>query len=103
MARFDVYEYADEATPLALDVQADLLSGLNTCMVVPLRLKAEGSKDAGFERLRPLVDIEGKTYVLITDYAGAIRRDELGRRVGNIEDDYREEVIDALDFLFQGF
>ena len=35
MARFDVYEYKSINVPYVLDVQADLLSDLNTVVVVP--------------------------------------------------------------------
>lgn len=36
MARFDIYKYNNSGVPLVLDVQADLISGLNTCVVIPL-------------------------------------------------------------------
>jgi len=36
MARFDIFGYKSQKVPLVLDVQADLLHDLNTCVVVPL-------------------------------------------------------------------
>ena len=45
MARFDIYEYAGKSVPLVVDVQADLLSDLNTCVVVPLIPEAKAKKE----------------------------------------------------------
>ena len=36
MARFDVYRYSGREVDLVVEVQADLLSGLNTYVVIPL-------------------------------------------------------------------
>jgi len=37
MTRFDIYKYESKAAPLVIDVQADLLSDLNTGIVIPLK------------------------------------------------------------------
>ena len=59
MARFDIYKYASKATPLVLDVQADLLSGLNTCVVIPLVPEKQAKKEA-LPKLKPIIQIDGK-------------------------------------------
>ena len=61
MARFDTYRFADG---YLLDVQADLLDGLNTRMAVPLMPLETAPKPA--ERLNPLFTIEGSEYVMVT-------------------------------------
>ena len=102
MARFDVYEYKHGAFSLVLDVQADLLSDLATCVVVPL-ISKETLPMENFSRLQPPIEIDGDSYILETPGIGAIPRASLGEFVMNIEGAYREDVVEALDFLFQGF
>ena len=55
MARFDVYRIA---SGLAVDVQSDLLYGLDTRMVVPLLPIGDAPLPAG--RLNPVVDNDGR-------------------------------------------
>ncbi len=102
MARFDVYEYGSKSVPLVLDVQADLLSDLSTCVVVPLVPETKARKEA-VPKLKPVIQVDGKNYILITTDIAAITRKSLGEAVANIEDNHRQDVTDALDFLFQGF
>ncbi len=102
MARFDVYKYKSKATPLVLDVQADLLSELVTCVVIPLVSEAKAKKEA-LPQLKPILTISGKNYVLMTTDIGTISRKTLGAQVANIEAEYRLDVTNALDFLFDGF
>ncbi len=102
MARFDVYELkAPTGGPLVVDVQADLLDALRTRVVVPLLplAEAEGEVTA---RLKPVIDVAGDAYVLITTDLGVVPTAVLGDRVASIEGQ-RQAVTDALDFLFQGF
>ena len=102
MARFDVYKYNSKTVPLVVDVQADLLTDLNSCVVIPLVPEAKAKKEP-LPRLKPIIQINGKNYILITTDIGTITRDSLGKRVTNIEDPYRQTITEALDFLFQGF
>ncbi|MGI9502302.1 MAG: CcdB family protein [Geminicoccaceae bacterium] len=102
MARFDVYGIRAEAdVPLVVDVQADFLEALRTRVVVPL-LPLADAEDEIAPRLKPIVDVAGERYVLMTTDLGAVSNAVLGKRVGSIEDQ-RQVVTDALDFLFQGF
>jgi toxin CcdB len=102
MARFDVSEYDSRSVPLVLDVQADLLSDLSTCVVVPLVPEAKARKEA-VPKLKPVIQINNKNYILITTDIAAVTRDSLGQFVANIEDNHRQAITEALDFLFQGF
>lgn len=101
MARFDVHEYGG-AIPMVLDVQADLLSDLNTRMVVPL-VPLKGAEREVLPRLKPVIAIGGHDYVMVTTDMAAVPLTALGKRVTNIEDPYRDTVTEAVDFLFQGF
>ncbi len=97
MARFDTYRYEDG---YLLDVQADLLDGLNTRMVVPLMPLDTAPKPA--DRLNPVFTIEGGEYVMVTQFMAAVPVRELGQPVGSVGHDF-ERVRTALDMLFDGF
>ncbi len=102
MARFDIYKYGSKAVPLVIDVQADLLSDLNTCAVIPLVLEKQAKKEA-LPKLKPIIEVGGNNYVLMTTDIGTVTRASLGEYVANVESDYRQEITEAIDFLFQGF
>lgn len=102
MARFDVYRFDARAAPLVVDVQADVLEDLASRVVVPLAPVRSAGKEA-LPRLKPRIVVEGKDYVLMTTDIAALPRARLGRRVGNIEVQHRDDIINALDFLFVGF
>ena len=102
MARFDIYKYSSKRVPFVLDVQADLLSDLNTVVVLPLVPEEQAQKESA-ARLKPTIEFDGRNYVLMTTDIGTVPRDTLGSSVTNIEDQHRQEITDALDFLFQGF
>ncbi len=86
---------------MLLDIQAEILSDLNTRVVVPLL-----SQDlAGLERevrLHPLLTVGDTDYVMMTTHLGAVPVSDLGSIVANVEVQ-RQTVIDAIDFLLQGF
>ena len=102
MARFDVYKYASKTAPLVVDVQADLLSDLHTRVVIPLAPEKKARKEA-LPRLKPMVRVHREDYILITTDIGTLTKSSLGKPVANIEDAHRQDITDALDFLFQGF
>ena len=65
MARFDVYPNPGShaaTTPYLLDVQSDLLDGLDSRMVVPLRNLAHFPAVKLPTRLTPVLTIEGQTF-----------------------------------------
>jgi toxin CcdB len=103
MARFDIYRNpgADSRRiPFLLDVQSDLLSGVTTRVVVPLVRAVEFKKSAG--RLHPVFEVEGQSVVMLTTHLAGVLRSDVGARVGSLAD-RRDEIVAALDFLFQGF
>ncbi|WP_144777837.1 CcdB family protein [Marinobacter maritimus] len=99
MARFDVFENNGGAGFL-LDVQSDLLSGLNTRVVVPLLPKASAPSPA--QRLNPVFSIEGQEVVMATQYMAAVSEGELRSGVGSLAEQ-QDEISVALDMLFSGF
>ena len=99
MARFDIFKIGGEAGYL-LDVQSDLLSGLNTRVVVPLLLKSSAPSPA--QRLNPVFSIEGQELVMATQYMAAVPEGELVSAVGSLAEK-QDEISAALDMLFFGF
>jgi len=102
MARFDVFRFASPAAPLVVDVQADLLAGLATRLVIPLS-PVELAKAESAPRLKPVLEVAGEKYMLMTTDLAAIPVRALGPFVAKIGEPQRKEIADALDFLFAGF
>lgn len=73
MARFDVY--LTSSSGYLLDVQADLLAGLNTRVVVPLLPLDNAPKAA--KHLNPIFDINNQAYLMATQFIIAIRWPQL--------------------------
>jgi len=99
MARFDFYERPG-GTGYLLDLQADLLSGLNTRIVAPLLPLADAPPPA--RRLNPVFDVTGERVVMLTQFMAAVPISELRRRVGSLADQ-RDAIMNALDMVFIGF
>ena len=99
MARFDVYKMAT-ARGFLLDVQTDLLSGLNTRVVVPLLPLTDAPIPA--QRLNPVLEIENLEVLMATQFLAAVPESELKEVVGNLGGS-QNEISVALDMLFSGF
>jgi toxin CcdB len=99
MARLDVHARRDGQPGLLLDVQADLLSDLQTRLVVPLF--PVGTVPRPLARLTPVFDVGGKPHVMATQLATAVAKDELGKRVGQLPGAH-DAVLAALDLLLTG-
>src|SRR5690554_2593066 len=99
MARFDIFQNEGEAGYL-LDVQSDLLSGLNTRVVVPLLPKSSAPSPS--QRLNPVFSIDGQELVMATQYMAAVPEVELRSGVGALVEQ-QDEISAALDMLFLGF
>lgn len=101
MAQFDVYRNPSKATskkiPYMLEIQNNLHSRLHTRLVVPLVLDAKPVR-----HMTPVFEIEGQTVVMYTMDMTSVMQDVLSVKVTNIEG-YRTEIVDALDFLVNGF
>lgn len=100
MAHFDVY-HNKGGNGYLLDVQSDLLSDLNTRVVVPLLPKPEAPLPA--ERLNPEFEIEQTKVIMATQYMAAVPESELKlAAVCNMAEQH-DEISTALDMLFLGF
>jgi toxin CcdB len=98
MAQFDVYQMADGE--LVLDVQTDLLGSFDSRVVVPLM--APSDAPVRHRTLNPEVVVEGRPYVLVTQFMIAVDRPELRIRVDNL-DRYYDRIKAAYDMMFNGF
>jgi toxin CcdB len=105
MARFDVYPNPGahcSTTPYLLDVQSDLLDGLDSRVVIPLRSLEHFAKVKLPTRLTPVLKINGKDYLLETPKMGAVPTRILKHVVISLSDQ-QDQITGALDFLFQGY
>ncbi len=99
MARYDLFSSVG-AEGYLLDVQTDLLDHLKTRVVIPL-LPA-GKTPPPIKRLNPIFEIGGQKYVLATQLLSAVPVQELTRREHNLSR-HHDQIVGALDMLFQGF
>lgn len=103
MAQFDVYlnknSKSKNEIPYLLDVQSNLLSTLESRVVVPL-LKKSIIKPIKY--LNPIFLIEGNEVIMSTSEISGIPRSILDKRIISLANK-RDEIIAALDFLITGF
>ena len=99
MAKFDFFPDPGSDGYL-LEVQSDLLDGLNTRVVVPLIARAKAPRPA--TRLNPVFTIEGGEYVMMTQFMAAVPTTILKTPRGNVKDDF-DAFTAAIDMLIQGF
>jgi toxin CcdB len=97
MPQFDIYR-ANHG--FNLDVQTDLISPLNTRLIVPLMPPAVAPRPE--KRLNPVFTIEGESFVMVTQYLSAIRVAALGPPVGSLDPHY-DDIRAALDMIFLDF
>ena len=104
MAQFDVYlnpnPDSKAAIPYLLQVQSELLESITTCVVVPLVRTSQRKTPAKY--LNPRLDIEGAQVNMLTEQTAGIPRRALGKRLTSLSSK-RQEIMNALDFLFSGF
>lgn len=104
MPQFTVYKNKNPATkarvPYLLDIQSNLLSELETRVVVPL-YAATAMKGKILTVLTPVIEIEGRELVAMTPQLAGIAKKELGAEVADLTT-YRNSIIAALDFLVTG-
>lgn len=101
MAQFDIHrnnnlESAHEF-PYLLDIQSDILSSLDTRVVVPLSKNMKA-----IMHLNPVFEIDHKSYVLLTQELAGVHKSALGEKCGSLKDK-RSEIIAAIDFMISGF
>ena len=95
MAKYDVYPNPGGGCFL-LDVQADLLEGLNTRAVVPLIPMQAAPVPA--KRLNPVFQIDGMPYVMVTQFLAAVPVSVLKSPVANLKAQFSEVTV-AIDML----
>jgi toxin CcdB len=102
MARFDIYRNPGKnrsAIPFLMDVQSNVISGLATRIVVPLRSLSTVVPESLPSDLFPIQVVEGKSYFLDTPQLGAIPAQELGAPIVNVIVD-QFKIVAALDRAF---
>lgn len=105
MPRFDVYANPGshaKTTPFLVDVQSDLLDGLDTRMVIPLRRLDHFAAVRLPSHLTPVLQIEGQTCLLETPKMAAVPLRSLKNPVASLASE-QKLITAALDFLFQGY
>ena len=104
MARFDVHRNPNrrsrERVPYLLDVQADLLSGLSTRLVVPLIPAADFGTP--IEKLNPEFRVGGRACIMATAEMAAVPRKSIGDKAATLEPQ-AADILAAVDFLISGF
>jgi toxin CcdB len=103
MARFEVRANRNRATrprvPYLLELQADMLSALDTRLVAPLVPAAKFGLAA--TRLNPAFRIGNRSLVMDTALMAGVPRKLLGERVVSLAD-RSIDIIGAVDFLVSG-
>jgi len=85
--------------PYLLDIQTNLLSGLDTRVVVPLVRSASFGRPVS--RLHPAFAVGGAEFIMATHLLAAVRRQSLGAFVASL-DEQRDAIISAIDVLWSG-
>lgn len=98
MARYDVFAGPFEGSYL-LDVQSDLLDHLKSRVVIPL-LPAE-EVPPPVRKLNPLFEVDDRKVVMATHLISAVAVADLGNRRTNLGN-HHDQIVSALDILFQG-
>ena len=98
MAQYDVYQ-SPGRSELLVDCQSDLLAIIDTRFVIPLIPMDNTPNRIG--TLNPVFQIAGKSYVLATQLASAVRIKPLGTAIGSLADQHYE-IVRALDALIGG-
>ena len=102
MAQFDIHarpgRHPDDPIHFLLDLQNDLLEGMQTRLVAPLATAAAGSPIRG---LTPTVAVGGQSYLLLTHLMAAVPARTLGELAGSARGQ-REEIVRAIDLLVTG-
>lgn len=104
MSQFRAYKNHNpdnQHIPYLLDVQNDLLEGLDTRVVIPL-IREASFRGSGITTLTPKVNINGEVLLLLTPQMAGISKHLLSEEVGNLGD-FRYEILAAINLLIEGF
>lgn len=104
MSQFRAYKNhntENQHIPYLLDVQNDLLEGLDTRMVIPL-IRESSFKGSGITTLTPRISINGETLLLLTPQMTSISKHLMTDEAANLAD-FRYEILAAINLLIEGF
>jgi toxin CcdB len=106
VARFDIYpnpgQTKKSVVPFLLDVQANLLSGLDSRVVVPLRRVDCFDKVTLPKNLSPVFEVAGVSCFMETPKLAAVPAKILKTPIASLAQ-HHTIITDALDFLLLGF
>ena len=101
MAQFDVYKNENERTnkgvPYLVDIQNDILSSLDTRIVIPLVFSL-----AKVDVLTKELKINDETLYLYTDQIATVPLSLLSEKVCSLKEQ-SEDIKNSIDFLVCGF
>ena len=104
MSQYHIYENLNPNSkntyPYLIDVQTTLLSDLETRIVIPVALKSKFGKGI-VKNLNPIIIINKKEYVVITQQISGIPSKQLGSSICDCLST-RQEILSAIDFLITG-
>ncbi|MBX3509427.1 MAG: CcdB family protein [Parvibaculum sp.] len=104
MAALDIHANPEPRTrgvvPYVVELQANLLSDLNTRLVAPL---APARLYQGvIPRLNPVIEIAGEPHVILTHHMAALPARLLAAPPVASAEAHRHDIIAAVDFLVSG-
>lgn len=99
MTRFHVHRVGGEGS-LAIDLQSNLLDKFDTRVVAPLVPIGDLTKIV--LRLNPRFELNGETFVMLTEFLTTIPLSEIGPAIADLSP-RADEITATTDFLFQGF
>lgn len=104
MSQFHAYQNPNRDTrgtfPCLLDIQSDLLDGLQATVVVPLCPEHLAAR-AAIMRLNPLVELRCERFVALVPQIAGMDRRHLGEDVADLSA-WRADLAAALDVLISG-
>ena len=104
MSQYHMYENLNpnsrQTYPYLIDVQTTLLTDLETRVVIPVALKSKFGKGI-IKNLNPIITINKKEYVIITQQISGIPSRQLGSSVCDCLS-LRQDILSAIDFLITG-
>jgi len=104
MSQFTLYLNKDKNSkktyPYFVDVQNNLLSDLNSRLVIPLTPSKRVNEKVA-QKLCPAINIDGEEFILVTNQMTTVPKSILKSEVDSLEQ-YRNQIIDAIDMLITG-
>lgn len=104
MSQFTLYLNKDKSSkktyPYFVDVQNNLLSDLNSRLVIPLTPSTKVNEKVA-QKLCHTINIDGDEFVLVTNQMTTVPESLLKSEVDSLEQ-YRYQIIDAIDMLITG-